>query len=353
MSGQQPRNVATAVAEETSVFGTAVRDALASRLPARLPLDPNPLLNRVPDLALQRCYLELRLQDASGELDLGLGFTKRGPITNGAGCAALAARLAAEQEWRDVARYLAEWSAAPPLHPIQRIWLGLDGHSATGALAGVIYLDQGARVPGSVTRDMESRAARKTLAQIAPNRDGTSAAETALLERLIQSAPPAARPQLIGAHVGRGNRALKLCLAYLTNADIAAYLDRVGWSGHAGDLLALVSAAPWPERYHAGPGLFHLLVSDRLAPRIDLEYKCHDADQETAGLRERPLIERLVELGLCSETAAEAVLAWPGVEPVRTTSWQLIRTVNSIKLVFDESGPSVKAYLNCAFVPAV
>lgn len=305
------------------------------------------LLSGVPDIALQRSYLELRLGTPSDALDLGLGFSKHGAIRNLEGCQHLATWLERRPAWGPVANYLARWTASPKALAIRRVWVGLDGAKDNQHGGGVVYLDQGARSAQDMSRDQEAAESWRVFEDAV---HASKMDDEALVRLVVSRAPPKARVQLLGAHIGRGTGALKLCQAYLCHADIPNYLGSIGWAGSQRMLSDALSAAPWPERFHPGPALTHILLAGGVVPRLDLEYKCHDADQETGGLREQPLLRRLATLGLCTTSAAAAVLNWPGVVRIRSTPWQLHRTVNSIKLVLDDNGPSVKAYLNFAFI---
>jgi hypothetical protein len=175
------------------------------------------------------------------------------------------------------------------------------------------------------------------------------------LARLLSDLPPGAALANIGVMLGRTPPVCRARVTGLQIPDIEAFPD-VGRDGAAGGWSTALGLA---ESADAAALLVDVLEDD--APRAGLELffdRQHPSEQ-----RWWELLDRLVDLGACSEDKRDALLEWPGAVSMSPDRWPAAiswgdrllagravslfwRRVNHVKVTPESDGTlSAKAYL--------
>lgn len=355
------------IAAERDAGATGIRHPLSGMIatvrrhvPAALA--PDPVLDRLvrgirgmPAALTHGIYLECRLS-ADERVDLVIQVDERGrAILAGASPRdRLARRLRDRPYWEQVRRLCARWAdpGSPLSGSVRGVWLEFDtvetGGEAAVPLPGVfVKLEPSALAgPGHGLEDV-----LVALPGISPDPFRARA-----LHRCADALPPGAYVSYLGSFAPRGTEAVRVCLVGIGEDALPGYLAHVGWPGDPRaleDFLQAVSTADG-RRLHGGPGMVHLDVEgDGVRPRIGLEYVLERGGQIRGRLLEAGLLDRLVELGLCTAARRDGLLAWPGYsfEDFAHELWPSLvkRRVNHVKLVYEEGRPpEAKGYL-CAF----
>ena len=137
--------------------------------------------------------------------------------------------------------------------------------------------------------------------------DDEAASLEPIVGRLHRECSGRARLSHVGVMLGRSPAALRVQISDLPLRNLRGYLKRIGW---AGDVAQVVELA----RMLLDHGDLMVLCLDvaggELIPRAGLE--CFFAQRHGVDPRWPPLLDRLVELGLCAPEKATALLRWPG-----------------------------------------
>lgn len=148
-----------------------------------------------------------------------------------------------------------------------------------------------------------------------------------------------------GVMPGRNLQAVRLIIQGVEHAAVAGVLERLRWEGEPALAESALSRLAGLVRPRVGLGVD--VASKGVSPRLGLELyrpvERHQADR--AGWK---LVgDRLVEQGWCLPAKAAGLAEWPGVELLfgRAGAYQVRKTVNHIKLVFDHGAVSVKGYV--------
>jgi len=266
-----------------------------------------------------------------------------------------------EPVWQRIWQFCCRWADAKTLlgQHVKLLWFELDVNSeaSQGALpAPGIFV----RFPPETTAKASRETWRRILSDVLSLLTG-QAPRPALVEhfeRCRRSLPPGAFVQYVGLMLSRGGDTVRFVFADLSEPDLPAFLEAIGWSERSGDLLEklhAVTTSPEGERLHRGASALQVDIGPPgILPRIGLEYVLDRSKQVETGIEERRFLERLVARSLCSAEKLEALLELPG----RTLSpWHDLclvghsRQVHHIKLVVDPAGPSeAKAYYGRALV---
>ncbi len=177
-----------------------------------------------------------------------------------------------------------------------------------------------------------------------------SPAQRRTLRRCLAEIQPPGRLLYVFSLLPRPGGAVRVELLGLDPPAMAGYLERIGPPGAArrvADLGRLISDG---ERYHLS-----FDIAEEIAPRIGVE--CSFERLPHREPRWRQLFDRLVASGLCAPAKRDAVLAWPGVDSLRTAAarWpehavglggHCVRCLSHVKLVsLPDRPPEAKAYL--------
>ncbi len=186
----------------------------------------------------------------------------------------------------------------------------------------------------------------------------------ALLRQLTSELPPGAYIPYVGVMLQREDAALRCCVTRTGNAHMPAVIQRMSGT-HAGTAhLALTSLLADVSQARASGArcettMWHLdLTAHGLGTRIGIEHTFDRLQQLRGPAGEGRYLDWLVERGWCTPEKRAGLDRWPAVRTCRrgAGAWpiRLLRLVNHIKLVLDESGAAhAKAYLACAHWPRV
>jgi hypothetical protein len=289
----------------------SLRDSLELVLPA-LPAElvsaeAIPWLRAVASVLppVHRAGFECRLADTEDEVDL-----QQGIFASDAEPARLARFLAeagpANDAWAGVHRVAERWSAPDdPLHgAIDELWLELDA-APGGGHAALALSDARPSVFAVLERaDVDSLPIARSLVQMLVNGEESAALDRALT-RCSHACPESARVSHVGVMLGRSLPAMRVHIRGVPLRELTGYLARVDWGGEPGEIASLAQAL-------LDYGDWVVVCLDILVDQIvRVGVECFFAEKRGLDPRWRPLLERLIDLGLSSAAKADALLRWP------------------------------------------
>jgi hypothetical protein len=329
-------------------------DAVAPHVPPALVSAPawaavRAAAARLPAALAAAAYLECRLGEAGGAVDLILGVDAAGReiLAGRTPAVPVPAPLRDDPAWGRLAALCRRWADAPgpTWRRVRRLWLEFDV-AATGGVETVpapslfLALDREAD-PAEVEALL-----REAGDAILPG--GVPPADRELVLRVLARRPAGSRVPYLGLLAGRAGAPPRVYLSGVGTAGLPAALEAAGWPGPAGEveevLAALGGEAPPPV------GMIHVDAREGAPPRLGVELTLARPCQRRGEIAERWFLDRLAELGLCTPARREALPRWPGTE-LRTLPHELWpsrveRRVNCVKLVFEPGRPlHAKAYL--------
>lgn len=166
----------------------------------------------------------------------------------------------------------------------------------------------------------------------------------------------------VGTMLSRKIDVLRLCIFNITGDEIINYLSRIGRK----DSIKEIEQAISDFSGLVDSLCLHVDVGKTIYPRIGLELLYNNLHpwkrQPQKETRWFQLFDKLVARGLCTPQKREALLIWPGYEPIGQSSQEqqinsmsnglLLRGLQHIKLVFSPNQlPEAKAYFGAAFNP--
>lgn len=312
---------------------------------------------RIPAALTRAAYLECRLRDGPGPVDLIFRVEKEGAeILAGRNPAIGAGSLrGGGAAWDAVRALCAAWldGGHPAWALVRHLWLELDldapaGPGAPPVPSPSVFLAFDDDATAAMDADALLALLDVVLAPLVP--DGMDADTRARLRGVLLRRPPGAAVPYAGLMLSRPRQAVRVYLSRVPGAAVPGLLDQVGWpeeeTRDAARVLGALHAGVSPQL-----GMLHLdVLEGALLPRLGLEYTLERRPQVRGRVVERPFVDRLVECGLCRPERRDALLAWPGYEvhTLRHELWPswLIRRVNCIKLVHEPGREAqAKAYL--------
>jgi hypothetical protein len=319
-------------------------------VPARGAARVRAVLSAAP-AALSRCvYLETRLAEEAPQVDVIVGVASEDRdvlATAWASCGYERQR----STWPHVRAFTEAWATTSCLdRQVTRLWLEFDlpaeADPASAAAVPRIFVDFRQGWLGGRARAIRVMAevlrAARLRCDVAPLMDGFRAC----IERL----PAGAVIPCVGL-APADEPVLRLCIAGVGD-QLPAYLRSVQWPGRAEDVARAIlrPLAGTDAETPRAPTLVHVDLAPSLLPQLGMEYRFHGASQHGENILETCLLNRLVELGWCTEAACRGLLHWPGdsLELFEHEVWhsRLGRRLNHVKVVYSPDAPvAVKAYL--------
>jgi len=321
------------------------------------------LAERLPATLTRWMYLECRLH-ADDRIDLVM-------LVDRAAAAILLDRdlhtrlprdLWERPAWKQVRELCATWldDSVSWGADIDHLWLefdcGVDATHDPGVFACVGEHRPAGYEPGQHLHALRG-AARILLRECAEQRT-----IDAMLRRLTNELPPGAYVPYVGVMLQREDAALRCCVTRTGNAHMPAVIQRMSGSNAGTAHSALTSLlADVSQARASGPRcettMWHLdLTAVGLGKRIGLEHTFDRLQQLHGRVGEARYLDWLVQQGWCTPAKRAGLDGWPAVRTCRQGAGRrrLVRLVNHIKLVVDESGAAhAKAYLACAHWPRV
>jgi hypothetical protein len=173
----------------------------------------------------------------------------------------------------------------------------------------------------------------------------------------VDSLPGQAYVGYLGLMLSRAQGAVRL-ISRISTDRIVDYLRTIGWVGVKGPLEQLLAELATLTDFVC----LSFDAGDTVMPRLGFE--CYLSKQPRYEHRWRLLLERLVEMNLCSGAKKDAVLSWPGYTREPTTaspsnskeesSWHnpllnpvaSIRKISHLKILYDSHARlEAKTYL--------
>lgn len=259
---------------------------------------------------ISRVLLECGLGEGGVRVDLSLCVRRTDPI-EGRRLEAWAATAAPPAVGAALAGLAAGWRDPSSIAArcVVQAWLELDlppGASAPSATAIFLGLAK-----GSMSRDDGAA----ILARLLPLLPAPAAPAGAMIERAFAALPEGARVSFIGAFADRGSPTLRINVARLGAGASAGYLEALGWRDTRGLAASLTAEV---ERCGARPVLCLDLGAGAL-PRLGIECMIDAGMMDSAPWR--PLLDALVDRGLCTPARRAAVLGFPGVDEPTSDAW--------------------------------
>ena len=170
------------------------------------------------------------------------------------------------------------------------------------------------------------------------------------IDAVCAALPPGANVSQGGLFPGREPPIIRINIAGAENADMSAFLRRLGWPGAPEPAVDILSAF----RDLAPCFRFALDIHDgRIAPRLGLEMFQEMPRHGLGGDADawRRFIDRLEERCLCRPDKAAGLRAWPGWEPVfdRTGAYTALRTFHHFKFDMRDEKLAARAYVFVLF----
>ena len=320
------------------------------------------LLERVGDfpaaVAANLCIFELRLGDPEPAADFSLTVTSsQVPYHYLAGADGAAATSL--KAWLDA--YLASKGE-------HNRWLMLeydliDIPEERKAAPAINLRSDASLTPGGATFEPARLAA--TLGRVLGRGGGDSRQEhralTRALSRAFAALPSGAVVVFAAAFPERARRSVRLVVAEVSAAQVGPLLDRLRWPGSIPTALRVLS------ELHDVSSRFMIafdVAPEGALPRLGFEIYPTDAgERDFRGLLKawrttrshhwRGLINRLVEMGLCSQAKADGLLAWPKLCILywANGTYGLRMGINHIKIVMDAEHLRAKAYAGLRYLP--
>ena len=170
------------------------------------------------------------------------------------------------------------------------------------------------------------------------------------VERLCEALPDGGFVNLIGAMPDRGIRAVRVQVDGIDAAQVPGLLSRIGWSGPIrlveetlADMLTVAKGFSLAFDVAAEGPLPHVGVE--IGP-LQGGITSFDGWLRTVRRDWQPLIEHLMDTGLCLRPKGEALIAFPGRSQIDTRMGALIvyRAIAGLKIAVSHSGRPSKGY---------
>jgi len=175
------------------------------------------------------------------------------------------------------------------------------------------------------------------------------------IDNVLGLRPREARLNQLGVMLARRSDAIRFVISDMRGGQCVPWLERAGWRDSGERFTSVIrSLAPLGDRLQLG-----FDVGDAIGPRVAVE--CSFGTQLPTAPRWRALVEHLVAVGLCTQSKADAMLAWPGSseEPVRAgdlpdkvrrlapdvATSLFFREISHIKITCDRDVADAKVYL--------
>ncbi len=184
---------------------------------------------------------------------------------------------------------------------------------------------------------------------------------TRTLSRAFAVLPSGAVVAFAAAFPERAPRSVRLVVAEVAAAQAGPFLDRLRWPGSIPTVLDVLS------ELHDVSNRFMMafdVVPEGALPRLGFEIYPNDAGERdfrgllsawrtTRSSHWRGLINRLVEMGLCSQTKADGLLSWPKqcILYGANGTYELRMGINHIKIVVNAERLRAKAYAGLRCFP--
>jgi hypothetical protein len=303
-------------------------------------------------------YLECRLAAGDSRVDLALRVDERGReiLAQLNPAISLGEPILSHPGWQGVLAFGGAWAAPRSrlYDGVERVWLEFDIEPAepgTGDAvpAPGVFLEFAPRVyrEGAVAEHHQLALASLVLLS---GRNVTDPVARNL-RRCLEQLPPGASLLYVGLLLSRGSTTARGCVTGLSDAQLPAYLEAIGWPGSPDDLARLL--APFSRALGGSErsvGILNFDVGETIHPGLGLELVLSRPPQVRGEIAEKELLDLLVRRALCSPAKRDALLAWPGArrETLPHELWPslLIRRVNHVKLSYEPGAPlTVKGYL--------
>ena len=217
-----------------------------------------------------------------------------------------ATELSASAEWKRLQRFCDAWARTSSV--IHRAaaggWLEFDARIATAEVPiPSLFLTFEHRERRRVADELLDLVSEATLLL---QGEPLSPTLVAAIARCVAACPPTAGPTDAGFMLSREIDALRLVWSPLTLDEAGDFLSRLEWEGTADELAAVRTALG--DR--TNDLVLSIDVGDRLFARVGFEYFPGALAEQVNEWK--PLLDGLVDAGLCSPVKRSALLEWPG-----------------------------------------
>ena len=319
-------------------------------VPPRAFAEATALASQLPAALSNWLYLECRLAASAAQTDLAVNVERhQRELLLGLSSAPLPAPFTRHPAWERVRQLATQWAdPASALHEaLEGVWLEFDADTPAPGVPAVFadFL----RAPDPLA-GIEGRAGPAEEAVAVLGGGGVRAATALTLRRCSAELPAGAHLLYAGVMLSRADHRVRLCVYGLGAEALLPYLRAVGWPGSPHEIAALTAQLAGAAADRCAPSVLHLDLGDGVLGRLGLEYSLARPDQLRGRVREAPLLDRLVALGLCTPEKRDALLRYPGYEVgvMAHELWPsvIMRRVNHLKVVWAPGcGVEAKAYL--------
>lgn len=302
--------------------------------------------------------LELRLDDPAAQADIlwEVRRDSRGAamLAGGERPDPLAGLCAHAPVWQALRHFAQGWTETDAGHPgahVGNLWFEADAAAATDAAALETVLTRPCLFWGARSEVIGSdRALLAALPGLAERVFGLTLAPAPLMAA-ASALPAGAELFQLGVMGGRAGTLARLCLRGMDVPAAIAWLQAIGWPGHAEH--AFDRLAPWLTMAD-GFALGIDVAGGRIGPKLGVELYAEPGEIDAAVWQ--PAFARLQSEGLALGAKTAAALAWSGVERFSQAAvWRrrtgrghpvLTRSIHHLKLVLTPEGiREAKLYL--------
>ena len=181
------------------------------------------------------------------------------------------------------------------------------------------------------------------------------------VERALAALPAGACLAHAGALPGRTQRAVRLVVQDLVEAEVPGFLERLRWPGPVATACAILAGM---RSVAVRFGLSFDVTADGPLPRLGLELYAHHRqdrhpqpsnDWQTLWRRPwQPFVDRLEECGWCLPAKAQGLRAWTDVQQVYSEQgvFRVFQVLSHVKITVEAEMTSAKAYACLLCAPA-
>lgn len=278
----------------------------------------------LPASIAEGMLLECRLHD-DDQVDLSVGLNRAHchEVLHGAPSeTGLASRFFGTPEWRSIRMFAAAWNhPALRLHSaVTQICFEFDGDTSDWDVPIPSLFVRLAQRDTSISsgRIEHRRDVRAALTHLLPASE--AAAIHPMLSQCLHVLTPGASISWLARMLPRGHTGVRICISGLPIAAIGAYLDLMGWT-ESGDRIDQEIIILGIRETNTNVTLA-FDIEQHVGARVGLELRPNEASLPRVGSKNLkspygPLLDRLVEFGLCTKEKRDAATAWHRVHRTR------------------------------------
>lgn len=251
---------------------------------------------------------ESRLRSDDPCVDLQQGFscaTAPALVTTCESMLASSSDGGSKRVWERLRVFALEWANASSefRKTVPHIWLEFDlVDPLPSALVPSVFVTF--KAPGEVATD--AMPIEEKVLSFLTDSEVPAGLRTSLA-RCREACPKPSHISHLGLMLGRAAQGCRIHISQLPVASLRAYLEEIGWPGNGEDIQTLAAELLTFVDYT----VLCIDVSEKVYPQLGLE--CFFNNPDDLNTPWSPVLEHLVERGLCTRPKCDGLLTWTGV----------------------------------------